>query len=90
MSKKGDAYLFKNKIGDKNNILGKKIAELRINMNPKCSQRKLAEMLQLEGLDLDKNAIQRIECGKRFITDIEVKAFCDVFSVTPNELYDIR
>ena len=34
------------------------------------SQRELADKLQIAGLDLDKNAIQRIECGKRFVTDI--------------------
>ena len=57
-------------------------------MIPKCSQRQLADKLQLIGLDLDKNAIQRIECGKRFLTDIEIIAFCKVFEITPNDLFD--
>lgn len=35
---------------------------------------------------MDKNAIQRIECGKRFVTDIEVLAFAKVFDVTFEEL----
>jgi hypothetical protein len=26
--------------------------------------------MQLVGIDIDKNATQRIECGKRFVTDI--------------------
>jgi hypothetical protein len=30
----------------------------------KTSQRKLADMLQTAGLDIDKNAVQRIESGK--------------------------
>ena len=68
--------MFKNKNENMNNVCGKRIAELRLALNPKCSQRQLAEKLQLFGLDLDKNAIQRIECGKRFITDIEIVAFC--------------
>ena len=42
--------------------------------------------MQLVGIDIDKNAIQRIECGKRFVTDIELKAFADIFGVTVNEL----
>lgn len=67
--------MFKNKNENMNNVCGKRIAELRLALNPKCSQRQLAEKLQLFGLDLDKNAIQRIECGKRFITDIEIVAF---------------
>lgn len=42
---------------------------------PKLSQRGLADRMQLEGIDLDKNAIQRIESGQRFVTDIELKVF---------------
>jgi transcriptional regulator with XRE-family HTH domain len=80
--------MFKNKNEDSNNYCGKKIAELRMNMQPKCSQRKLAEKLQLVGVDVDKNAIQRIECGKRFITDIEIIAFCKVFEIEPNDLFE--
>ena len=53
---------------------GIKIRELRSRMND-VSQKRLADMLQLLGLDLDKNAIQRIESGKRFVTDIELRYF---------------
>lgn len=56
-------------------------------MIPKTSQRQLADKLQLVGVDIDKNAIQRIESGQRFITDIEIKAFCEVFEISPNELF---
>ena len=42
--------------------------------------------MQLIGIDLDKNAIQRIECQKRFVTDIELKGFALVFGVGVNEL----
>ena len=31
-------------------------------------------------------SFQRIECGKRFVTDIEVIAFAKVFDVTFEEL----
>lgn len=83
--------MFKNKCSDgKNNFCGEHIAELRENMHPKCSQRMLADKLQLIGLDVDKNAIQRIECGKRFITDIELVAFCKVFNISPNELFQYK
>ena len=53
-----------------NNICGKNIYFFRKQM--KISQRMLADLLQLDGLDIDKNAVQRIECGKRFVTDIEL------------------
>ena len=42
--------------------------------------------MQLIGIDVDKNAIQRIECGKRFVTDIELKALSEIFSVSIDEL----
>lgn len=35
---------------------------------------------------LDKNAIQRIECGKRFVTDIERKVFAQILNTTTDEL----
>lgn len=50
------------------------------------SQRALADQLQLAGLDLDKNAIQKMESGERFITDIELKAIAALFGVTADEL----
>lgn len=62
-----------------NNICGKNVAYYRKKMN--ISQRKLADLLQLEGLDVDKNAIQRIECGKRFVTDIEITALARVLKI---------
>ena len=74
--------MFKNKNDTKNNLCGEKIKEYRLAYPTKLSQRALADKMQLIGIDLDKNAIQRIECGKRFVTDIELKAFADVFGVS--------
>ena len=83
MSKGG--YMFTNKAKDgRNNICGIKIAELRKAMG--ISQRELADKMQLAGIDMDKNAVQRIEQGKRFVTDIELKVFAVVLSVDINEL----
>ena len=70
-----------------NYICGQKIRKLRLEMK-NVSQRKLADMLQVQGLDIDKNAIQRMESGKRFITDIELKALAKVLNVTYAELLD--
>lgn len=81
--------MFKNKTPDgKLNISGRKIAQLRMAMPGKISQRALADMLQLDGLDMNKNAIQQIECGERFVTDIELKALAKVLGVTTDELLD--
>lgn len=68
------------------NLCGIRVAELRKSRSPKLSQRGLADLLQLSGLDLDKNAIQRIESGQRFVTDIELKAFSQVFDVSLEDL----
>lgn len=46
----------------------------------------LADRLQLLGLDLDKNAIQRIESGQRFVTDIELAVLAQVFDTSVDEL----
>lgn len=67
-----------------NNVCGKKISVLRKKLN--LSQRELADKLQLSGLDVDKNTIQRIECGKRFVTDIELIKFAKVFNISVDEL----
>jgi len=67
-----------------NNICGQNIMLFRKEL--KISQRILADKLQLTGLDIDKNAIQRIECGKRFVTDIELVAFAKVFDCSLDEL----
>lgn len=67
-----------------NNISGKNISKFRMEL--KISQRELADRMQLVGIDIDKNAIQRIECGKRFVTDIEIVAFAKVFKTDYKEL----
>ncbi len=77
--------MFINKTNDgRNNICGKNIAILR--KQKKISQRILAEKMQVNGIDIDKNAIQRIESGKRFVTDIELKAFANFFNINMDEL----
>lgn len=80
--------MFINKNSDgTNNICGNMVAASRKAL--KMSQRQLADALQLLGLDIDKNAIQRIEAGKRFVTDIEIVYLCRALNITVNELLDI-
>ena len=75
--------MYKNKApGGRNNLAGVQIARLRQAAVPRMSQRALADEMQLRGLDLDKNAIQRIESGQRFVTDIELAALARVLGVT--------
>ena len=75
--------MYKNKAENgANNICGKQIKHIRENLKKKTSQRALADELQRAGLDLDKNAVQRIESGQRFVTDIELKIIAKVLHVT--------
>ena len=77
--------MFINKTPDgRNNLCGNNVARFRKEM--KISQRILADRLQLIGLDVDKNAIQRIEAGKRFVTDIELVALSHVLNKSFEEL----
>ena len=80
--------MFKNKNGSKNNLCGENVRRLREAYKEKLSQRALADKMQLKGIDVDKNAIQRIECGKRFVTDIELKALAEIFDVSVGSLLD--
>ncbi|MBM6853983.1 helix-turn-helix transcriptional regulator [Mediterraneibacter glycyrrhizinilyticus] len=71
--------------GEKN-LISKNLIELRKKNH--FSQRMLAYHLQLNGYDMDKNVITRIETNKRYVTDIELKALCEVLGVTYGELID--
>ena len=81
--------MYKNKSKDGlNNVSGKQIQKYRKQLSGKVSQNDFAVMLQNNGLDLDKNAIQRSESGKRFVTDIELKIIAKVLKVDYSDLLD--
>ena len=81
--------MFINKSADgKNNICGSNVAALRKAMGK--SQRELSDELQRAGLDVDKNAVQRIESGQRFVTDIELVFLSAVLKTDINELLKQR
>lgn len=78
--------VFINKSKTGNNLIGERLADMRKKTG--LSQKKFADRLQLLGLDVDKNAIQRIECGKRFVTDIELVYICRALEIDPNTLLE--
>ena len=81
--------MYKNRASDgKNNICGRKVRKFREALPSSPSQRGLADLLQLEGLDIDKNAVQRIESGQRFVTDIELRVLANVLGVSYSDLLD--
>lgn len=80
--------MFINKTESKrNNICGIKVAEVRKKM--RISQRQLADNLNEAGLTIDKNAVQRIESGQRFVIDTEIETIAKVLGISINELLGI-
>ena len=78
--------MFINKTADGlNNLCGTNISKYRKELH--LSQRELADRLQILGLDVDKNAIQRMESGQRFITDIELVYLAKAFDKTIADLF---
>lgn len=65
--------------GEKN-LISQRLIDLRNAHH--LSQRDLAYKLQLAGYDIDKNVITRIETNKRYVTDIEIQAFSEIFTVS--------
>lgn len=79
--------MYKNRTASgRNNLCGTRMKALRLALPQHPSQQKFTSMLQLVGLDMDKNAVQRIESGARFVTDIELAGIAKVLSVTCDEL----
>ena len=69
----------KTSTGEKN-LISQRLIELSLQHN--MSQRLLAYQLQLNGYDMDKNVITRIETNKRYVTDVELKALTEIFNVS--------
>lgn len=83
--------MFKNRSEDgRCNISGQNIKRLRLALPETTSQRAMAYLLQLRGLDVEKNVIQRIESGERFVTDIELKAIASFLGVSADELLNVN
>jgi len=81
--------MFKIKAPDgTNNLCGKRIAEIR--KSKKLSQRKLGQKMQLLGYDVDNYFIRRVENGERFVTDIDLKIFCEALQVSITDILDFN
>lgn len=81
--------MFLNKTeNQRNNISGIKIAAVRKSM--RISQRQLAERLEEAGLVIDKNAVQRIESGQRFVIDTELQIIARVLNISVSELLGLK
>lgn len=76
--------MFKNQANGRKNLIGIKMREVRKSRG--ISQRQVADDLVELGLIVDKNAVQRMESGQRFITDIELITIAKYLAIPVNEL----
>lgn len=72
--------------GESKNVIGAKVLSLRKERG--WTQKKLSELLQLEGFEFSELSILRIEKGLRFVPDYEIKALAKVFDVSYETLLD--
>lgn len=72
------------KFNGKLNAIGSRIKEYRI--KNKMSQKDLTEQLQLLGIDINKNSLQKLERDDRIIKEYELSAFSKIFKVSADEL----
>lgn len=67
---------------DNKNIVSEKIKEYR--KKQKITQSELAARMQTMGVNIDQQAISRIEKNLRQVTDYELACFCVCLDITPN------
>ena len=70
------------------NIAGLNIKRIRTTNFPNMSQNGLAAQLQLKGILITKNTIQRMEAGLCAINGIQLVAIAEVLHVTIDKLLD--
>lgn len=66
------------------NLCGERVKEARKKL--KLSQESLAAKLQIEGVNIERDSVSRIEIGTRFVADYEIVALCKILNVTPEYL----
>ena len=66
------------------NIVGDAVEALRKQRG--FSQREVMEAILKNGVKMNPSGISKLEGGRRFVTDRELKAVCQALGVTPNDL----
>lgn len=70
----------------KRNVCGERIRIERVTR--RISQYKMAAKLQTRGVNIEQDAISRIESGDRLVTDYELRAFAAIFDIPIEALLD--
>ena len=72
----------------KKNICGERIKAARKKL--RLSQENLAAKLQIEGVNIERDSVSRIEIGTRFVADYELAALSKILKVSPSYLLGIE
>jgi HTH-type transcriptional regulator, cell division transcriptional repressor len=73
-----------------NNIVGKRVRKARLSKKPPLSQDALSGKLAARGVTVDRAGIAKIETGRRYVSDFEVKALVQTLGVTAGWLLGIE
>lgn len=68
------------------NICGERVRKERVTR--RLSQERLAAKMQMRGVEIEQDAISRVEAGERLVTDYELRAFAAIFEVPVESLLD--
>jgi transcriptional regulator with XRE-family HTH domain len=63
------------------NIIGKRVKESRLKVNPQITQQDLSARLEVLGYNIDRVSISKIESGDRFVADYEVVGLAAALNV---------
>jgi transcriptional regulator with XRE-family HTH domain len=74
----------------KNNLVGKRVKKTRLGRKPSISQDALSRKLTVRGVAIDRAGIAKIESGRRYVSDFEVKALASALSVSVGWLLGVK
>lgn len=68
-------------------MVGRRLREARLKLTPAVSLEDLAGRMANRGIQMDRSAIGRIENGKRYVLDYELKAFADALRTPVQDFF---
>ncbi|WP_252187647.1 helix-turn-helix domain-containing protein [Anaeromonas gelatinilytica] len=71
---------------EKRNILGHKIKKIR--KQKRITQEQLTARLNVQGIEIDRPMITKIENHTRYLLDYEIKAIVKALNIDYNELFE--
>jgi transcriptional regulator with XRE-family HTH domain len=69
----------------KRNIIGKRVQLIR--KNKKLTQEELTARIQINGVDIDRTMLSKIETNSREVYDFEVKAIAESLDISIDDLF---